>query len=207
MPPTPPPPQKKKNTQKKKKYTKSSYQLGPRYQQIVHFSDTPSQILKFKPAYTSILNISENPPPPPPHAVVFSFRLMCTFAGNSCHIPFKGAGPLSNQLAVNMIMNLINQSYPLFYLICMQTLAPFSVFVKLINVVKPQFFISMAKVNIVNVVVLDNPSPFPNPFQFEITFEALEDLSEGKSCFNFHPIVQHYTERTGYRRTPLSIGT
>ena len=47
--------------------------------------------------------------------------------------------------------------------------------------VKPYFFISMAKVNIVNVVVLDNPSPFPNPFQFEITFEALEDLSEGKS--------------------------
>ena len=38
----------------------------------------------------------------------------------------------------------------------------------------------MAKVNIVNVVVLDNPSPFHNPFQFEITFEALEDLSEGK---------------------------
>ena len=37
----------------------------------------------------------------------------------------------------------------------------------------------MAKVNIVNVVVLDNPSPFLNPFQFEITFEALEDLSEG----------------------------
>lgn len=36
----------------------------------------------------------------------------------------------------------------------------------------------MAKVNIVNVVVLDNPSPFNNPFQFEITFEALEDLSE-----------------------------
>ena len=38
----------------------------------------------------------------------------------------------------------------------------------------------MAKVNIVNVVVLDNPSPFNNPFQFEITFEALEDLSEGR---------------------------
>ncbi|KAH3731186.1 histone chaperone asf1b-B-like [Dreissena polymorpha] len=36
----------------------------------------------------------------------------------------------------------------------------------------------MAKVNIVNVVVLDNPSPFLNPFQFEITFEALDNLSE-----------------------------
>lgn len=39
----------------------------------------------------------------------------------------------------------------------------------------------MAKVNISNVVVLDNPSPFQNPFQFEITFECLEDLPEGTS--------------------------
>ncbi|XP_069126756.1 histone chaperone asf1b-A-like [Argopecten irradians] len=36
----------------------------------------------------------------------------------------------------------------------------------------------MAKVNILDVVVLDNPSPFLNPFQFEITFECLEDLTE-----------------------------
>ncbi|KAL5022550.1 hypothetical protein ScPMuIL_001705 [Solemya velum] len=36
----------------------------------------------------------------------------------------------------------------------------------------------MAKVNILNVVVLDNPSPFLNPFQFEITFECLEDLPD-----------------------------
>jgi histone chaperone ASF1 len=35
------------------------------------------------------------------------------------------------------------------------------------------------KVNITNVVVLDNPSPFKNPFQFEITFECSEDLPEG----------------------------
>ncbi|XP_064626786.1 histone chaperone ASF1-like [Lineus longissimus] len=34
------------------------------------------------------------------------------------------------------------------------------------------------KVNITNVVVLDNPSPFKNPFQFEITFECSEDLPE-----------------------------
>lgn len=39
---------------------------------------------------------------------------------------------------------------------------------------------TMAKVNICNVRVLDNPSPFFNPFQFEITFECLEDLPEGK---------------------------
>ncbi|XP_066991180.1 histone chaperone asf1 [Anabrus simplex] len=36
----------------------------------------------------------------------------------------------------------------------------------------------MAKVQVVNVVVLDNPSAFLNPFQFEITFECVEDLQE-----------------------------
>ncbi len=36
----------------------------------------------------------------------------------------------------------------------------------------------MAKVHVCNVIVLDNPSPFLNPFQFEITFECIEDLPE-----------------------------
>ncbi|XP_041359129.1 histone chaperone asf1b-B-like [Gigantopelta aegis] len=36
----------------------------------------------------------------------------------------------------------------------------------------------MSRVNILNVRVLDNPSPFLNPFQFEITFECLDDLPE-----------------------------
>lgn len=36
----------------------------------------------------------------------------------------------------------------------------------------------MAKVNICNVMVLDNPSSFVSPIQFEITFECLEDLKE-----------------------------
>uniref|UniRef100_A0A3Q0R6E7 Anti-silencing function 1B histone chaperone n=1 Tax=Amphilophus citrinellus TaxID=61819 RepID=A0A3Q0R6E7_AMPCI len=36
----------------------------------------------------------------------------------------------------------------------------------------------MAKVQVLNVAVLDNPSPFGNPFQFEITFECMEDLAE-----------------------------
>lgn len=36
----------------------------------------------------------------------------------------------------------------------------------------------MAKVNICNVVVKDNPCPFAHPFQFEITFECIEDLNE-----------------------------
>ena len=38
----------------------------------------------------------------------------------------------------------------------------------------------MAKVQVTNVTVLDNPSPFLNPFQFEVTFECFEDLPEGK---------------------------
>jgi len=36
----------------------------------------------------------------------------------------------------------------------------------------------MAKVHVCNVVVLDNPSHYLNPFQFEITFECIEDLPE-----------------------------
>lgn len=41
----------------------------------------------------------------------------------------------------------------------------------------------MAKVQVLNVAVLDNPSPFGNPFQFEITFECMDDLPEGEYCF------------------------
>lgn len=37
----------------------------------------------------------------------------------------------------------------------------------------------MAKVQLCNVVVLDNPAPFFNPFQFELTFECIEELKEG----------------------------
>lgn len=36
----------------------------------------------------------------------------------------------------------------------------------------------MAKAQILNIVVLDNPSMFFNPFQFEITFECIEDLKD-----------------------------
>ncbi|XP_023342166.1 histone chaperone asf1a-A [Eurytemora carolleeae] len=40
------------------------------------------------------------------------------------------------------------------------------------------YFRDMAKVHVCNVIVLDNPSPFRNRFQFEITFECIEDLCE-----------------------------
>ncbi|PIK53481.1 putative histone chaperone ASF1A [Apostichopus japonicus] len=36
----------------------------------------------------------------------------------------------------------------------------------------------MTQVHITNVRVLDNPASFLNPFQFEITFECMEDLAE-----------------------------
>jgi len=36
----------------------------------------------------------------------------------------------------------------------------------------------MAKINVENVTVLDNPSAFLNPFQFEITFECIENLPD-----------------------------
>jgi len=38
----------------------------------------------------------------------------------------------------------------------------------------------MAKVHVSNVVVLSNPATFYEPFQFEITFECIEELKEGK---------------------------
>lgn len=38
----------------------------------------------------------------------------------------------------------------------------------------------MALVNIINVAVMDNPTAFTNPFQFEVTFECLQELPDGK---------------------------
>ena len=40
----------------------------------------------------------------------------------------------------------------------------------------------MSLVSILAVDVLDNPSSFLNPFQFEVTFECLKDLKEGAFC-------------------------
>lgn len=50
----------------------------------------------------------------------------------------------------------------------------------------------MAKVQLANVAVLDNPSPFLNPFQFEITFECIEELKEG-IFFNFLFVLPNTT--------------
>lgn len=37
----------------------------------------------------------------------------------------------------------------------------------------------MSVVNILNIQVLDNPTKFFNPFQFEITFECISPLKDG----------------------------
>lgn len=42
----------------------------------------------------------------------------------------------------------------------------------------------MSVVNILNIQVLDNPTKFLNPFQFEITFECISPLKEGKLYFH-----------------------
>lgn len=39
----------------------------------------------------------------------------------------------------------------------------------------------MSLVNILNIQVLDNPTSFKNPFQFEITFECNAPLKDGKN--------------------------
>lgn len=41
----------------------------------------------------------------------------------------------------------------------------------------------MSLVNILNIKVLDNPTSFNNPFQFEITFECNAPLKDGKKLF------------------------
>ena len=43
----------------------------------------------------------------------------------------------------------------------------------------------MAAVDIFDVKVLDNPAPFTNPLQFEITYDVREALKDGMSSF-FH---------------------
>lgn len=43
----------------------------------------------------------------------------------------------------------------------------------------------MAKVNICNVEVKNNPSMFKEKFQFEITFDCIENLSEGNVSILF----------------------
>ena len=56
----------------------------------------------------------------------------------------------------------------------------------------------MAKVHVCNVMVLDNPSPFRNPFQFEITFECIEVKQEHA--------LEYGRQEYRYQLTPIEGG-
>jgi hypothetical protein len=45
---------------------------------------------------------------------------------------------------------------------------------------------------VTNVTVLDNPSMFQNPFQFEISYECLVPLKDGESCLRILSIVRKF---------------
>ena len=45
--------------------------------------------------------------------------------------------------------------------------------------------LKMAKVQVLNVNVLDNPTLFRNSFQFEVTFECTENLETGRILINY----------------------
>lgn len=45
----------------------------------------------------------------------------------------------------------------------------------------------MAAVDIFDVKVLDNPAPFTNPLQFEITYDVRESLKEGMFAMRMFP--------------------
>jgi histone chaperone ASF1 len=46
----------------------------------------------------------------------------------------------------------------------------------------------MSAANLTNVAVLDNPTSFVNPLQFEISYECLDALEDGAfAAFTFPP--------------------
>jgi histone chaperone ASF1 len=48
----------------------------------------------------------------------------------------------------------------------------------------------MSVVSLLGVKVLNNPAPFNAPYEFEITFECLEQLREGR-----HPFITYVTPK------------
>lgn len=66
----------------------------------------------------------------------------------------------------------------------------------------------MAKVQLCNITVMDNPSPFLNPFQFEITFECIEELREGTVETNAESVSGSLTTlfRSGMENDLRGIG-
>ena len=60
----------------------------------------------------------------------------------------------------------------------------------------------MALVNIINMQVLDNPTAFTNPFQFEVTFECLQELQDGQSCTRSQVCARSQLTRPPTHPTP-----
>lgn len=44
----------------------------------------------------------------------------------------------------------------------------------------------MSVVSLLGVKVLNNPAPFTAPYEFEITFECLEQLQKGEAILQMH---------------------
>ena len=79
----------------------------------------------------------------------------------------------------------------------------------------------MALVSISNVEILDNPAPFTNPFQFEITFECVAELKGGtchlssfffskKNCHfhgNFVPFVCSFGKTSDLEWKVVYVGS
>jgi len=56
----------------------------------------------------------------------------------------------------------------------------------------------MSAVNVTNVTVLDNPSMFLNPFQFEISYECLVPLKDGKRSINLPFSKLHFVKGVSF---------
>jgi hypothetical protein len=42
------------------------------------------------------------------------------------------------------------------------------------------FISEMSNINVTNIQIMNNPAPFTDPLTFQVTFECLKDLPEGK---------------------------
>ena len=63
--------------------------------------------------------------------------------------------------------------------------------------------LNMAKINICNVVVKDNPALFNHPFQFEITFECIEHLADGKFILSVSTVGVQALRCENYSQTAI----
>jgi hypothetical protein len=62
----------------------------------------------------------------------------------------------------------------------------------------------MSAVNITNVAVLDNPTAFLNPFQFEISYECLVPLDDGTDRLIPLPTLPFLGSCGAWRRARVS---